>query len=101
MRKYDTTGPIGLEIIVSPTQTMGLRLSALASLQRVITNTHEATMPASPTSKAMVSCGKGSDESLLLASIKAVANHKAMTVKLIVSNVNNFSSFAVSKAPPQ
>lgn len=97
MRKYDTTGPIGLEIIVNPTQTIGLRLSALASLQRVMTNIHEATMPASPTTKAMVSCGSGSDKFLLLARIKAVASHKTMTVKLVVSNDNNFLSFIVSK----
>ena len=89
---------MGLEIIVNPTQTIGLRLSVLASRHNVITKTHEAMIPASPTNKAMVSCGNGGEESLLLTRMKAVASHETMTVKLIVRNVNNLLSFSVSKA---
>ena len=100
MRKYDTKGPIGLEIIVNPTQTIGLRLSAPASLHRVIINTHEATMPGSPTNKAMVLCGIGRAKSLFPASKKAVTSHRTMTAKLIVSHANSFPSFAVSIVNP-
>ena len=100
MRKYDMNGPMGVEIIVNPTQTIGLRLSAPANLHRVIMNTQEAITPRSPINKAMVLCGIGRVESLFPASKKAVASHSAMTAKLIVSHFNSFLSFAASIVKP-